>query len=160
MKEAFFNPDDIQETITGLKKQDSHGLRSSTNGIPDFVPRRSQENKCHQAISTHFIPDIPAQKIPPAANTVFSQADVDEFLARKTKTYKITERDYKEIGKNTLLGIGSLLDGLVTATVICAPVVAGMMNTENKSDSDSEYTYGSDGSIYQDGVVIFNPENY
>ncbi|EAN8508100.1 hypothetical protein QOQ01_000277 [Salmonella enterica] len=160
MKEAFFNPEDIQETITGLKKQDSHGLRSSTNGIPDFVPRRSQENKCHQAKSTHFIPDIPPQTIPPAANTVFSQADVDEFLARKTKTYKMTERDYKELGKNTLLGIGSLLDGLVTATVICAPVVAEMINTENKSDSDSEYTYGSDGSIYQDGVVIFNPENY
>ncbi|EAA8668440.1 hypothetical protein [Salmonella enterica] len=160
MKESFFNPDDIQETIIGLKKQHGHSMRSSTNGIPDFVPRRSQENKCHQAKSTYFIPDIPEQTPPPATNTVFSKADVDEFLARKLKTYKMTEQDYKELGKNTLLGIGSLLDGLVTATVICVPVVAGMMNTENKCDFDSEYTYGSDGSIYQDSVVIFNPENY
>ncbi|EKC2243208.1 hypothetical protein VQZ80_002046 [Salmonella enterica] len=160
MKESFFNPDDIQETIIGLKKQHGHSMRSSTNGIPDFVPRRTQENKCHQAKSTHFIPDIPKQTPPPATNTVFSQADVDEFLARKPKAYKMTEQDYKELGKNTLLGIGSLLDGLVTATVICVPVVAEMMNTENKCDFDSEYTYGSDGSIYQDGVVIFNPENY
>ncbi|ECL1311908.1 hypothetical protein FPM66_11265 [Salmonella enterica] len=43
MKESFFNPDDIQETIIGLKKQHGHSMRSSTNGIPDFVSRRSQE---------------------------------------------------------------------------------------------------------------------
>ncbi|EBQ4755821.1 hypothetical protein LE36_20300 [Salmonella enterica subsp. diarizonae] len=159
MKEAFLNPDDIQETITGLKKQDSHGLRSSTNGIPDFVPRRLQENKSHHAKSTHFIPDIPEQKIPPAANTVFSQADVDKFLARKPKTYKMNERDYKELGKNALLGIGSLLDGLVTATVICAPVVAGMMDTKKKNNSESEYRYGSDGTIYKGNAVIFDAEN-
>ncbi|EAA4615240.1 hypothetical protein CJR92_08245 [Salmonella enterica subsp. enterica serovar Muenchen] len=162
MKEYFFNPDDIQETIIGLKKQHGHSMRSSTNGIPDFVPRRSQDNKRHQAKSTHFVPDIPEQTPPPATNTVFSQADVDEFLARKPKTYKMTERDYKELGKNTLLGIGSLLDGLVTATVICAPVVAGMMDTKNKSDSESEseYRYGSDGTIYKGNAVIFDIENY
>ncbi|EOF5135383.1 hypothetical protein ACK1QA_004693 [Salmonella enterica] len=117
MKETFFNPDDIQETITGLKKQDSHGLRSSTNGIPDFVPRRSQDKKRHQAKSTHFIPDIPEQTPPPATNTVFSQADVDEFLARKPKTYKMNERDYKELGRNIVMGTGNLFLGAMSATV-------------------------------------------
>lgn len=160
MKESFFNPDDIQETIIGLKKQHGHSMRSSTNGIPDFVPRRSQENKCHQAKSTHFIPDIPEQTPPPATNTVFSQADVDEFLARKTKTYKMTERDYKELEKNTLLGIGSLLDGLVTTTIICAPVAADMLNTRNKNDDPEEYGYGPNGcGYYIDGIKIFGSDS-
>ncbi|EOC0701997.1 TPA: hypothetical protein H2A59_004675 [Salmonella enterica] len=135
--------------------------RSCTAGIPDFVPRKSTADATHhsQAKSTYYTPDVPEQTLPPVT-PCFSQADIDEFLARKPKQYKMTERDYKELGRNTLLGLGSLFDGLVTATVICAPVVAEMMNTKNKSNSDSEYIYGSGGAIYQDGVVIFNPENY
>ncbi|HAU7316485.1 TPA: hypothetical protein JEO25_000516 [Salmonella enterica subsp. enterica serovar Wangata] len=135
--------------------------RSCTAGIPDFVPRKSTTDTTHlrQAKSTYYVPDTPEQTLPPVT-PCFSQADIDEFLARKPKQYKMTERDYKELGRNTLLGLGSLFDGLVIATVICTPVVAEMMNTKNTSNSDSEYIYGSGGAIYQDGVVIFNPENH
>ncbi len=135
--------------------------RSCTAGIPDFVPRKSTVDATHhsQAKSTYYTPDVPEQTLPPVT-PCFSQADIDEFLARKPKRYKMTERDYKELGRNTLLGLGSLFDGLVTATVICAPVVAEMMNTKNKSNSDSEYRYGSDGTIYKGNAVIFEPENY
>ncbi|ECI0840005.1 hypothetical protein AU892_22940 [Salmonella enterica subsp. diarizonae] len=135
--------------------------RSCTAGIPDFVPRKSTADATHhsQAKSTYYIPDVPEQTLPPVT-PCFSQADIDEFLARKPKKYKMTERDYKELGRNTLLGLGSLFDSMVTATVICAPVVAAMMNTKNKSNSDSEYRYGSDGTIYKGNAVIFEPENY
>ncbi|HIB1591992.1 TPA: hypothetical protein ACWV6B_004438 [Salmonella enterica subsp. enterica serovar Muenchen] len=135
--------------------------RSCTAGIPDFVPRKSTADATHhsQAKSTYYTPDVPEQTLPPVT-PCFSQADIDEFLARKPKRYKMTERDYKELGRNTLLGLGSLFDGLVTATVICAPVVAEIMNTKNKSNSDSEYRYGSDGTIYKGNAVIFEPENY
>ncbi|HAF5680473.1 TPA: hypothetical protein G8N93_005143 [Salmonella enterica] len=135
--------------------------RSCTAGIPDFVPRKSVTNthRHSQAESTYYTPDVPEQTLPPVT-PCFSQADIDEFLARKPKKYKMTERDYKELGRNTLLGLGSLFDGLVTATVICAPVVAEMMNTKNTSNSDSEYRYGSDGTIYKGNAVIFESENY
>ncbi|PUO62534.1 hypothetical protein [Salmonella enterica] len=141
MKETFFNPDDIQETITGLKKQDSHGLRSSTNGIPDFVPRRSQDKKRHQAKSTHFIPDIPEQTPSPATNTVFSQVDVDEFLARKPKQYKMTTRDYKELGRNIFLGAGDLISGAIKGSIIAASITP-----KNKSsNSNNGWGYNSKG---------------
>ncbi|HFG7808337.1 TPA: hypothetical protein ACGIM3_002531 [Salmonella enterica subsp. enterica serovar Java] len=134
--------------------------RSCTAGIPDFAPRKSTTDatRHNQVKSTYYIPDIPEQTLPPVT-PCFSQADIDEFLARKPKQYKMTERDYKELARNTLLGIGSLFDGIATAVVICAPVVAEMMNTKNKSNSDSEYRYGSDGAIYKGNAVIFDPEN-
>ncbi|EBS3610976.1 TPA: hypothetical protein ACXZX6_000940 [Salmonella enterica] len=134
--------------------------RSCTAGIPDFVPRKSTTAPVQhsQVKSIHFTPDEPEQRLLPTT-PCFSQADIEEFLTRKSEKYKMTERDYKELGKNILLGFGSLLDGAITATLICAPVVTEMMNTKNNSDSDSEYIYGSGGAIYQDGVVIFNPEN-
>ncbi|EEP0998011.1 hypothetical protein HAY25_005123 [Salmonella enterica] len=134
--------------------------RSCTAGIPDFVPRKSRTDSTHhsQAKSTYYTPDVPEQILPPVP-PCFSLADIDEFLVRKPKKYKMTERDYKELGRNTLLGLGRLFDGLVTATLICAPVVAEMMNTKNTSNSDSEYRYGSDGTIYKGNAVIFEPEN-
>lgn len=130
--------------------------RSCTAGIPDFVPRKSTIDATHhsQTASNYYM----EQTLPPVT-PCFSQADIDEFLARKPKQYKMTERDYKELARNTLLGIGSLFDGIATAVVICAPVVAEMMSTKNKSNSDSEYRYGSDGTIYKGNAVIFDPEN-
>ncbi len=157
MKDTFFNPDDIQETISGMKKQDRRGLRSSTNGIPDFVPRTSHADKHHQAKSMPFIADVPEQTLPPVT-PCFSQADIDEFLARKPKKYKMTERDYKELGRNTLLGLGSLFDGLITATVICAPVLQLSRNTKNKNESG--YGYGPSGyGYYSDGIKIFGSDS-
>lgn len=155
MKETFFNPDDIQETITGLKKQDSHGLRSSTNGIPDFVPRRSQDKERHQAKSTHFIPDIPEQTPPPATNTVFSQADVDEFLARKPKTYKMNERDYKELGRNVLLGIGDLISGTASTAIFGGSVLAEVIaETPVKPLPSYEYGYMGWGWYDENGDIV------
>ncbi|EHY9251163.1 hypothetical protein K4955_003545 [Salmonella enterica] len=155
MKESFLNPDDIQETIIGLKKQHGHSMRSSTNGIPDFFPRRSQENKCHQAKSTHFIPDIPEQTPPPATNTVFSQADVDEFLARKPKTYKMNERDYKELGRNVLLGIGDLISGTASTAIFGGSVLAEVIaESPVKPLPSYEYGYMGWGWYDENGDIV------
>ncbi|HAG0015925.1 TPA: hypothetical protein G8O67_003235 [Salmonella enterica] len=136
--------------------------RSCTAGIPDFVPRKSTADATHhsQAKSTYYPPDVPEQTLPPVT-PCFSQADIDEFLARKPKQYKMTERDYKELGRNTFLGLASLFDGLVTATVICAPVVAEMLNTKNtKNKNESGYGYGPNGyGYYSDGIKIFGSDS-
>ncbi|HFW3090916.1 TPA: hypothetical protein ACIBE3_004592 [Salmonella enterica subsp. enterica serovar Reading] len=75
--------------------------RSCTAGIPDFVPRKSTADTIrHNEIkSTYYSPDVPEQTLPPVT-PCFSQADIDEFLARKPKQYKMTERDYKELARN------------------------------------------------------------
>ncbi|HAF2162355.1 TPA: hypothetical protein G8N56_003928 [Salmonella enterica] len=106
--------------------------RSCTAGIPDFVPRKSTADATHhsQAKSTYYPPDVPEQTLPPVT-PCFSQADIDEFLARKPKQYKMTERDYKELGKNVLLGIGDLVIGTITATAIVNSVIPE--NKEQKS---------------------------
>lgn len=136
--------------------------RSCTAGIPDFVPRKSTTDAAHhsQAKSTYYVPDTPEQTLPPVT-PCFSQADIDEFLARKPKQYKMTECDYKELGRNTLLGLGSLFDGLLTATVICAPVATSMLNAKNtKNKSESGYGYGSSGyGYYSDGIKIFGSDS-
>ncbi|EDV0068859.1 hypothetical protein XZ90_001549 [Salmonella enterica subsp. enterica] len=140
MKDTFFNPDDIQETISGMKKQDRRGLRSSTNGIPDFVPRTSHADKHHQAKSMPFIADVPEQTLPPVT-TCFSQADIDEFLARKPKKYKMTERDYKELGRNIFLGTGSLILGAIKGAILVDSIIP-----KNKpSNSSSGWGYNSKG---------------
>lgn len=116
--------------------------RSCTAGIPDFVPRKSATDTAHrsQVKSTYYTPDVPEQTLPPVT-PCFSQADIDEFLARKPKQYKMTERDYKELGRNILLGTGSLILGAIKGAIIIDSVIQ-----KNKpSNSSSGWGYNSKG---------------
>ncbi|ECI8027261.1 TPA: hypothetical protein ACS50C_002252 [Salmonella enterica] len=116
--------------------------RSCTAGIPDFVPRKSTTDATHhsQAKSAYYIPDVPEQTLPPVT-PCFSQADIDEFLARKPEKYEMTERDYKELGRNILLGAGSLISGAITGAIIVNSVIP-----KNKpSNSNSGWGYNSKG---------------
>lgn len=116
--------------------------RSCTAGIPDFVPRKSTADATHhsQAKSTYYIPDVPEQTLPPVT-PCFSQADIDEFLARKPKQYKMTERDYKELGRNIFLGTGSLISGAIKGAIL----VDSIIPKNKSSNSSSGWGYNSKG---------------
>ncbi|ECW0088126.1 TPA: hypothetical protein ACGT9I_001364 [Salmonella enterica] len=116
--------------------------RSCTAGIPDFVPRKSTTDTTHlrQAKSTYYVPDTPEQTLPPVT-PCFSQADIDEFLARKPEKYKMTERDYKELGRNIFLGTGSLILGAIKGAILVDSIIP-----KNKSSNRSRgWGYNSKG---------------
>lgn len=116
--------------------------RSCTAGIPDFVPRKSTTDASHhnQAKSTYYTPDVPEQTLPPVT-PCFSQADIDEFLAHKPKKYKMTERDYKELGRNIFLGTGSLILGAIKGAIL----VDSIIPKNKSSNSSSGWGYNSKG---------------
>ncbi|HAF1610779.1 TPA: hypothetical protein G8M64_005166 [Salmonella enterica] len=116
--------------------------RSCTAGIPDFVPRKSTTDATphSQAKSTYYTPDVPEQPLPPVT-PCFSQADIDEFLARKPKKYKMTERDYKELGWNIFLGTGSLISGAIKGAIL----VDSIIPKNKSSNSSSGWGYNSKG---------------
>ncbi|HFW1990525.1 TPA: hypothetical protein ACIA3T_004256 [Salmonella enterica subsp. enterica serovar Saintpaul] len=117
-------------------------IRPCTAGIPDFVPRKSTTDvtRRNQIKSPYYIPDIPEQTLPPAT-PCFSQADIDEFLARKPKQYKMTERDYKELGRNTLLGIGDFITGTAATAIFGGSVIAQVI-AETPVKPVPTYKYG------------------
>lgn len=116
--------------------------RSCTTGIPDFVPRKSvtDTHRHSQTESTYYTPDVPEQTLPPVT-PCFSQADIDEFLARKPKQYKMTERDYKELGRNIFLGTGSLISGAIKGAIL----VDSIIPKNKSSNSNSGWGYNSKG---------------
>ncbi|ELO0595421.1 TPA: hypothetical protein ACJGSF_005174 [Salmonella enterica subsp. enterica serovar Muenchen] len=116
--------------------------RSCTAGIPDFVPRKSATDTTHlrQVKSTYYTPDVPEQTLP-TITPCFSQADIDEFLARKPEKYKMTERDYKELGRNIFLGTGSLILGAIKGAILVDSIIP-----KNKSSNRSSgWGYNSKG---------------
>ncbi|EBW6362370.1 hypothetical protein DPU24_16335 [Salmonella enterica subsp. enterica serovar Oranienburg] len=116
--------------------------RSCTAGIPDFVPRKSTTSagRHNQIKSTYYSPDVPEQTLPPVT-PCFSQADIDEFLARKPKQYKMTERDYKELGRNIFLGTRCLILGAINGAILVDSIIP-----KNKSSNRSSgWGYNSKG---------------
>jgi len=80
------------------------------------------------------------QKSLPPVTPCFSQADIDDFLARKPKKYQMTERDYKELGRNMVLGIGDLIVGAATVAVIM-PTMLESSKPDTSSTIDDDPTY-------------------
>ncbi|HHR3897982.1 TPA: hypothetical protein ACS5Y8_004476 [Salmonella enterica] len=157
MSDKFFNPDDIQQITSrmGVKKN-RPCQRTSTHGIPDFVPRKTarpqpqqrypdghrnqgQDDAVWAAAADAVVQQV--QELPPPVNPCFSQADIDEFLARKPQKYQMTERDYKELGRNMLLGIGDLIVGTAQAVAVVNEVLP-----ENKEPT-SGWGYDIDGNF-------------
>lgn len=85
-----------------------------------------------------------AQELPSPATPCFTQADVDEFLARKPQKYQMTEKDFQELGRNMVLGVGDL----ITSTLIASMYGATLIPTSNYPKGDDEilyFTTGDDG---------------
>ncbi len=118
---------------------------SCTAGIPDFVPRKSTIDATHhsQAESTYYM----EQTLPPVT-PCFSQEDIDEFLARKPEKYKMTERDYKELGKNVLLGIADLITGTATTAIFGGIVIAEVITQTPVKPLPEDNYYTRDGYHY------------
>ncbi|EKC4151806.1 hypothetical protein OPZ14_004886, partial [Salmonella enterica subsp. enterica] len=120
-------------------------------GIPGFVPREpaiqsivnTPQNEEVWAAAADRAEQQHAQELPPAS-PCFSQADIDELLARKPKKYQMTDRDYKELGRNMVLGVG---DFITSAAKISLYAVAHIPVSERQKDDDKilYYTTDSDG---------------
>lgn len=153
MSNEGFNPEDIEDIMSRHGYGKKKVIRSSTAGIPDFVPRKAKLQSSPVEISTKDealwaaaadrAERQQAQELPPAS-PCFSQADIDEFLARKPQKYQMTERDYKELGRNMFLGAGDLI---MSAAKISLYAVAHIPVSERQKDHDKilYYTTDSDG---------------
>ncbi|EAO5162080.1 hypothetical protein DWR03_26190 [Salmonella enterica] len=151
MSNEGFNPEDIEDTLSRFGRGHKKSARPATAGIPSFVPREpaiqnnvnTPRNEVVWAAAADHAEQQQAQEFPPAS-PCFSQADIDEFLARKPKKYKMTERDYKELGRNIFLGVGDLI---MSSAKISLYAAAHIPVSERQKDDDKilYYTTDSDG---------------
>ncbi|HAS9354537.1 TPA: hypothetical protein I8I69_000532 [Salmonella enterica subsp. enterica serovar Veneziana] len=153
MSDDGFNPEDIKDIMSRFDRGQKKASRSSTAGIPDFVPRKANLQSSPVEISTKDealwasaadrAEQQQAQELSPAS-PCFSQADIDEFLSRKPKKYQMTDRDYKELGRNIFLGAGDLI---MSAAKTSLYAVAHIPVSERQKDGDKilYYTTDSDG---------------
>lgn len=151
MSNEGFNPEDIEDTLSRFGRGHKKSARPATAGIPSFVPREpaiqnnvnTPRNEVVWAAAADHAEQQQAQELPPAS-PCFSQADIDEFLARKPKKYKMTERDYKELGRNIFLGVGYLI---MSSAKISLYAAAHIPVSERQKDDDKilYYTTDSDG---------------
>ncbi|EEE0460318.1 hypothetical protein B1857_004466 [Salmonella enterica] len=151
MSNEGFNPEDIEDTLSRFGRGHKKSARPATAGIPSFVPREpaiqnnvnTPRNEVVWAAAADHAEQQQAQELP-LASPCFSQADIDEFLARKPKKYKMTERDYKELGRNIFLGAGDLI---MSSAKISLYAAAHIPVSERQKDDDKilYYTTDSDG---------------
>ncbi|EJH1054451.1 hypothetical protein NCL57_004398 [Salmonella enterica] len=158
MSDEGFNPEDIMSRHGYDQKKT---IRSSTTDIPDFVPRKAKLQSSPVEISTKDevlwaaaadrAEQQQAQELTPAS-PCFSQTDIDEFLARKPKKYQMTERDYKELGRNIFFGAGDLIVGTVQASGL---VLDAAHNPSSQSQNGDKWEWGTEGyGLYSGGVKI------
>ncbi|MGF2655585.1 hypothetical protein ACQUWL_24195 [Serratia marcescens] len=159
MSNEGFNPEDIEDTLSRFGRGHKKSARPATAGIPGFVPREpaiqsivnTPQHEEVWAAAADRVEQQQAQELPPAS-PCFSQADIDELLARKPKKYQMTERDYKELGRNIFLGAGDLIVGTVQASGL---VLAAAHNPSSQSQSGDQWEWGTEGyGLYSGGVKI------
>ncbi|EIK1792001.1 hypothetical protein ACDH07_003208 [Salmonella enterica] len=139
-----FNSKDIEEFVARHTRVRNKKPRKTTSGIPCFVPREpaiqsivnTPQNEEVWAAAADRAEQQQEQELPPAS-PCFSQADIDEFLARKPKKYQMTERDYKELGRNVLLGVGDL----IFSSAAAAAMVIGSLNSNTPSTINDDRVY-------------------
>ncbi|EMB3956456.1 hypothetical protein U8557_002742 [Salmonella enterica] len=154
-----FNSKDIEEFVARHTRVRNKKPRKTTSGIPCFMPREpaiqnivnTPQNEEVWAAAADRAEQQQEQELPPAS-PCFSQADIDEFLARKPKKYQMTERDYKELGRNVFLGVGDLIVGTVQASGL---VLAAAHNPSSQSQNGDKWEWGTEGyGLYSGGVKI------
>ncbi|HCM3794223.1 TPA: hypothetical protein N3G98_004407 [Salmonella enterica subsp. enterica serovar Denver] len=87
-----------------------------------------------------------AQELPPPATPCFTQAEVDEFLARKPQKYQMTEKDFQELGRNMVLGVGDLIMGTAQVVAIVNEVIPENNEPTSGWGYDAYGCYGYYGS--------------
>lgn len=145
-----FNSKDIEEFVARHTRVRNKKPRKTTSGIPCFVPREpaiqsivnTPQNEEVWAAAADRAEQQHEQELPPAS-PCFSQADIDEFLARKPKKYQMTEQDYKELGRNMMLGLGDLI--VSTAKVAVYGVSCIPDPTPSKDDEVWYYSTDENG---------------
>ncbi|EKB3329221.1 hypothetical protein ONZ27_001573 [Salmonella enterica subsp. enterica serovar Chandans] len=150
MSNEGFNPEDIEDILSRFGRGHKESARPTTAGIPSFVPREpaiqsivnTPQNEEVWAAAADRAEQQHAQELPPAS-PCFSQADIDEFLAKKPKKYQMTERDYKELGRNIFLGAGDLI--VSTAKVAIYGVSCIPDPTPSKDDEVWYYSTDENG---------------
>lgn len=156
MSNEGFNPEDIKDSMSRFGRGHKKTARPATAGIPRFVPRepaiQNNVNTPHSDVvwaeAANRAEQQQAQELPPAS-PCFSQADIDEFLARKPKKYQMTERDYKELGRNMVLGISDLIVGTAQAAAVVTPII---LNSRTEATSSTSERY-----IRDDGEIGYGP---
>lgn len=86
----------------------------------------------------------------------FDPKDLEEICSRKPTKFKMKKADYKELGRNTLLGSVDFVFGALGAAVL----TVGALNNSNKVISESEsdalgygYKDGNQGYGYYFGDI-------
>ncbi|OIN28541.1 hypothetical protein AO411_2029810 [Salmonella enterica subsp. enterica serovar Sarajane] len=147
MSNEGFNSEDIGDILSRFGRGHKKSARPATAGIPSFVPREpaiqsivnTPQNEEIWAAAADRAEQQQAQELPPAS-PCFSQADIDEFLARKPKKYQMTERDYKELGRNIFLGA----EGLIVSTAKVAIYGVSCIPDPTPSKDDEVWYYSTD----------------
>ncbi|ELE3233116.1 hypothetical protein RLQ99_004423 [Salmonella enterica subsp. enterica serovar Muenchen] len=150
MSNEGFNSEDIEDILSRFGRGHQKSARPATAGIPGFVPREpaiqsivnTPQNEEVWAAAADRAEQQQAQELPPAS-PCFSQADIDELLARKPKKYQMTDRDYKELGRNIFLGAGDLI--VSTAKVAIYGVSCIPDPTPSKDDEVWYYSTDENG---------------
>ncbi|ENU6394870.1 hypothetical protein [Salmonella enterica] len=153
MSNEGFNPEDIEDTLSRFGRGHKKIARPATAGIPRFVPREpaipnnvnTPQNDEVWAAAADRAEQQQAQALPPAS-PCFSQADIDEFLARKPQKYQMTERDYKELGRNMVLGISDLIVDTAQAVAVVNEVLPENKEPTSGWGYDINGCYGYYGS--------------
>lgn len=151
MSDDGFNPEDIKDIMSRFDRGQKKASRSSTAGIPDFVPRnpagQSQEgpqwDDAIWAAAADRAEQQQTQELSPPVSPCFSQADIDEFLARKPQKYRMTEKDFQELGRNMALGVGDLI--VSTAKVAIYGISCIPDPTPSKDDEVWYYSTDENG---------------
>lgn len=89
----------------------------------------------------------------------FDPKDLEEICSRKRTKFKMKKADYKELGRNLLLGSVDVAIG----SVVAAAVVVSVIPTRN-SNCDDDGLLNSDGwqngsegyGYYENGVKIYD----
>ena len=77
----------------------------------------------------------------------FDPKDLEEICSRKRQKYTMKKADYKELGRNLVLGVVDVALGAFAATAIAADTVN---NVSKKSPSDNDSWEQGDGWDYGD----------
>jgi len=87
----------------------------------------------------------------------FDPKDLEEICSRKPQKYKMKKADYKELGRNLVLGVVDVELGAVAATAIAADAVN---NVSNKSSSENDSWEQGDGWDYGNSGTGFYTGGY
>ncbi|WP_431022198.1 putative protein api57 [Erwinia rhapontici] len=90
----------------------------------------------------------------------FDPKDLEEICSRKPSKFKMKKADFKELGRNILLGAVDVAVGSVAAIGLTASALASDDKTKPFIDSDNGWTEGPQGwGNYVNGEKLYSEED-